>query len=61
MQNHLNALIRKHRKIDDRVSRAAALGARIGAHEIRELKKLRLRLKDRINALQRDPAGPQPA
>ena len=51
MKNYLNSLIRKHRKLDEKI-----LKLRHDSAQVRELKKLRLKLKDRIQQLHRGPA-----
>ena len=52
MKNYLNSLIRKHRKLDAQIDKA-----RHDIPKVRELKKLRLHLKDRIQQIRR---GVQP-
>ena len=50
MKNYLNSLIRKHRTLDKKIATAEP-----GSGQIAELKKLKLRLKDRIQRIQRGP------
>ncbi len=52
MNDYLNSLIRKHRRLDTQIKKAPK-----SAHNVRQLKKLRLLLKDRIQHIGRQSAG----
>lgn len=54
MKPYLQKLMREHRAIDRLIATTKALGAQ---HEIRDMKRMRLRLKDKITALQRHYYG----
>lgn len=46
MKAYLNSLILKHRRLDKKIA-----GSRLGAEQMREHKKVRLQLKDKIHRL----------
>ena len=48
MKNYLNSLIRKHRKLDAQIEKT-----RHDVQQVRKLKKMRLKLKDRIQLIHR--------
>lgn len=54
MKNYLNSLVRKHRKLDAQIAKT-----RHDVHQVRKLKKMRLKLKDRIQLIRRNstPVG----
>lgn len=54
MKPYLRKLMREHRAIERLIAMTKALGAQ---HEIRNMKRTRLRLKDKIAALQRHYYG----
>lgn len=54
MKPYLQKLMREHRAIDRLIATTKALGAQ---HQTRDMKRTRLRLKDKIAALQRHYYG----
>lgn len=51
MHRHIQRLIRQHRTIDDQVA-----GARYDSADLKQLKRIRLRLRDRIQRLRKREA-----
>lgn len=56
MRNYLDRLLRQHRRLDRLIDNCRAVGR---PEELKSLKRLRLRLKDRIFSIRRQqqPAG----
>ncbi len=50
MKKYLSSLVRKHRMLDKQISEA-----RINKDQLRDMKRLRLNLKDHITRLRRGP------
>ena len=58
MKQYLNSLIRKHRNLDEQIAQLGQTGnPKFGTTQIRELKKLRLMMKDRITQIRRQMQG----
>ena len=53
MQNYLNILIKRHRSLNRRIDNRKAAGWQV---EMKQLKRLRLRIKDEIAALRKHMA-----